>query len=258
MKTYIRFIFFVFLCSWLWTSCQEEVETYEGGSGIYLKITSQTFGLQPFSFGMYHRDTVQIVYEYEVAVVGNLADFDRPFVFKSVENDTFPARAGIDYEILDKNPVIKKGEANAFVRVKFIRNPELIDHPKYIRFELEENEYFTFLRPMYHKTPTTVINVRLDEEVDMPWWWGYYGEDRFGEYSRTKSMLICDVMGISRIEWIELSGERMDESFLTFVATYMANWLKEQKEKGDPVYDERKPGMTEDPLMEMGWMANPR
>lgn len=258
MKTNIRFLFFLFFCCSFWAACEEEVATYEGGSGIYLGITSQTFGLQPFSFGMYHQDTLHIIYDYEVNVVGNLADFDRSFVFKAVENDTFPAVAGIDYEIMDKSPVVKKREAKAFVRVKFIRTPELIDHPKYIRFELEENEYFSFLRPMYNQTVTTAIDVRLDEEVDEPWWWGYYGEARFGEYSRTKSMLICDKMEVPRQDWIDFSGDRMSESFLTFAATFMAHWLEEQKESGHPVYDEMKPGMTERPLMEMGWMANPK
>lgn len=259
MKTNIKNLTLPLIVLFSFTACQDEVDTYEGGSGIYLAITSQTAGLLVISFGDYHRDTLSLTFDFRVDVIGNIENYDRPFVFKAIENDTLPARENTDYEILDKNPVIKAGDAFTNVRVKFIRTLELSQNvEKIVRFELEENEYFTFLRPKHYKTSAVGINIKLNEEIYDPWWWDYYGVDRFGTYSKTKSLLICDKMGIPRSDWTEFTGDKMNESYLTFACIYMHRWLEEEKKNGSPVYDELLPGMTEPPLMEMGVMANPK
>lgn len=237
-------------------SCQKEMITYEGKDGIYFPYVSQTMGKIGLSFADYHSDTLSVVMDIEVKVLGNLASFDRLFVLKAIENDTMPAREGIDYEILDKNPVIRKGEPSANVRIKFIRTKELLDEQKNIEFVLEENEYFSLLAPKYYNASYTSLEFRLSEKIYKPWWWSYYGQDRFGRWTKTKGNLICDVLNIPRTDWNEMEG-KVNTAYLTFACRFMYDYLEKEKKAGRPVYDEPLQGATEKPLMEMGKMANP-
>ena len=257
MRTYTKLIYAgIWLLAALCFGCEKEMVTYDGKDGIYLPFVSQTMGTAELSFADYHSDTLAIVLDIRVKIMGNVTDFDRPFVIKAIENDTMPALVGVDYEILDQNPVIRKGEAETVVRVKFIRTKELQETTKIIEFSLVENEYFSLLVPKYYNASYTRLVFKINEKIYKPWWWSYYGEDRFGRWTKTKGILVCDLLNIPRTDWNEMEG-KVTTAYLTFACRYVYDYLEQQKKAGDPVYDEPLPDTTERPLMEMGNMANP-
>lgn len=78
----------------------------------------------------------------------------------------------------------------------------------------------------------------MDEEFPMPAWWGIYGDQYFGKWSAKKSILICDVMGISRVEWLKDTTQGLSAGYLKFAGKYMQQWLDEHPtldEDGEPM-----------------------
>ena len=227
------------ICLLFCTSCEKEMITYSGDSAVYFPIVSQTMGTIDFSFAEYHSDTLSVVYHFDIKTLGEVKEYDRTVAFEAVENDTLPARAGVDYEVLTPRPVIPKGEVSTSVSVRFFRTRELLEQSKVIEFRLSENEDF---------------DLRIPYE---PWWWRSYGKDRFGRWTKTKGNLICDKLNIPRADWNDMSG-KVDEAFLTFACIWMYDYLEKEKKAGRPVYDEPLKEGEESPLMEMGPMANPQ
>ena len=136
------------ICLLFCTSCEKEMITYSGDSAVYFPIVSQTMGTIDFSFAEYHSDTLSVVYHFDIKTLGEVKEYDRTVAFEAVENDTLPARAGVDYEVLTPRPVIPKGEVSTSVSVRFFRTRELLEQSKVIEFRLSENEDFDLRIPL--------------------------------------------------------------------------------------------------------------
>ena len=234
------------ICLLFCTSCEKEMITYSGDSAVYFPIVSQTMGTIDFSFAEYHSDTLSVVYHFDIKTLGEVKEYDRTVAFEAVENDTLPARAGVDYEVLTPRPVIPKGEVSTSVSVRFFRTRELLEQSKVIEFRLSENEDFDLRIPLYYDVSYTSLIFVLSEKIYEPWWW-----------TKTKGNLICDKLNIPRADWNDMSG-KVDEAFLTFACIWMYDYLEKEKKAGRPVYDEPLKEGEESPLMEMGPMANPQ
>ena len=245
------------ICLLFCTSCEKEMITYSGDSAVYFPIVSQTMGTIDFSCAEYHSDTLSVVYHFDIKTLGEVKEYDRTVAFEAVENDTLPARAGVDYEVLTPRPVIPKGEVSTSVSVRFFRTRELLEQSKVIEFRLSENEDFDLRIPLYYDVSYTSLIFVLSEKIYEPWWWRSYGKDRFGRWTKTKGNLICDKLNIPRADWNDMSG-KVDEAFLTFACIWMYDYLEKEKKAGRPVYDEPLKEGEESPLMEMGPMANPQ
>ena len=203
------------------------------------------------------RQTIKLLNHFDIKTLGEVKEYDRTVAFEAVENDTLPARAGVDYEVLTPRPVIPKGEVSTSVSVRFFRTRELLEQSKVIEFRLSENEDFDLRIPLYYDVSYTSLIFVLSEKIYEPWWWRSYGKDRFGRWTKTKGNLICDKLNIPRADWNDMSG-KVDEAFLTFACIWMYDYLEKEKKAGRPVYDEPLKEGEESPLMEMGPMANPQ
>ena len=203
------------------------------------------------------RQTIKLLNHFDIKTLGEVKEYDRTVAFEAVENDTLPARAGVDYEVLTPRPVIPKGEVSTSVSVRFFRTRELLEQSKVIEFRLSENEDFDLRIPLYYDVSYTSLIFVLSEKIYKPWWWRSYGKDRFGRWTKTKGNLICDKLNIPRADWNDMSG-KVNEAFLTFACIWMYDYLEKEKKAGRPVYDEPLKEGEESPLMEMGPMANPQ
>ena len=86
----------------------------------------------------------------------------------------------------------------------------------------------------------TAYDKKQQLEVKRPksWWWGIYGDQYFGKWSAKKSILICDVLKISRTEWLKDTTQGLSAGYLKFAGKYMQQWLDEHPtldEDGEPM-----------------------
>ena len=196
-------------------SCEKEIDTYEGGSGIYFADGGLFSDTLRVAWGLKNSDVKTQSIQLQVCLYGNTANYDRKFSIEIYsDTDTLSAIEGVDFEAFDTEYVIPANQAEAFIDIKLLRTEDLVKHPKRFVVKLIENPF------------------------PMPAWWNLYGTKYFGVWSQKKSSLICDVMGIDREDFV---GTKLTEGYLKFVGKYMHRWLQE-----NPQTDE------DDKPMEMG------
>ena len=222
-------------------SCEKEIDTYEGGSGIY------------FADGGLFSDTLRVAWglknsiQLKVCLYGNTADYDRKFNIEIYsDTDTLSAIEGVDFKAFDTEYVIPANQAEAFIDIDLLRTEDLVKHPKRFVVKLIENPELQFIYTREVAVQIDSVNFKMrdidyqrvivmNENFPMPAWWNLYGTKYFGVWSQKKSSLICDVMGIDREDFV---GTKLTEGYLKFVGKYMHRWLQDNPhtdEDGKPM-----------------------
>lgn len=251
-----RFIIALFAGACILTGCQKDLDTYQGGSGIYFDHIKDQNVLRadtlPFQWGKLDGDIKEETVSLQVDLLGNVVDYDRKFKVSVVpSDDPETAVEGIDYKPFQTDCVIPANEASTTIDVTLLRTEILQTEKRILTVKLNETDELKFL---YSREATDKDgNVRqidlqrvivMDETLPMPsWWYGSRIYNIFGDYSMKKAITICNVMNIDREEWLSNDfGNR--EAYLKFVGQYMHRWLQDQNPS---IYEED--GET---LMEMG------
>ncbi|MEG2556477.1 MAG: DUF4843 domain-containing protein [Odoribacter sp.] len=207
MKRYLINIISLIALIATMSGCGKEMITYSGESGIFFDDLRGTDGELTYSFGIIPAQVKEGIVTYQVNLMGNVVDYDRPFKFRIIENDTAPALVDVDYKIMTPDPVIKAGEATGSIEIKLFRNRLVAKKFKIFEIQLVENEHFKFLYPMRDEYSMTTIYQYFDESVPYINWWNSIGVKPFGKYSDTKSNYICDLVNaeldptITRERW---------------------------------------------------------
>lgn len=231
-------------------SCEKDIDTYSGDSGIYFADGGLFSDTLRVAWGLKNSDVKMQSIQLKVCLYGNTADYDRKFNIEiHSDSDTLAAIEGVDFKPFAVEYVMPANQAEAFIDIDLLRTEELVRHPKRFVVKLVENPELRFI---YTRESTVQIDsiqvemrqidyqrvIVMNENFPMPGWWYVYGEKYFGKWSQTKSRLICDVMGIDREEFV---SSNLTQGYLKFVGKYMHRWLQE-----NPQEDE------DGKLMEMG------
>lgn len=133
MKKNVIFILLLTILS----SCKSEYEEYSGTDAIYLNEISDTVR---FSFTYVDSEYETQAQDIHLKVIGKVADYDRPVNIKFTPVN---AVEGVDFEPLEKEYVVKKGEVSLVIPVTMIRTKALQTEEKGIDMELLPNGHFT-------------------------------------------------------------------------------------------------------------------
>ena len=104
------FVIFILLLTIL-SSCKSEYEEYSGTDAIYLNEISDTVR---FSFTYVDSEYETQAQDIHLKVIGKVADYDRPVNIKFTPVN---AVEGVDFEPLEKEYVVKKGEVSLVIPV---------------------------------------------------------------------------------------------------------------------------------------------
>lgn len=242
----------IFLFATLFISCKKEgLLNYNEGSGIYFDNQEILLDTLEVPWGLKNSDIKTQKFFLKVNLIGQVADYDREFEVEVLE-DKDPkkqAKLGIDYKEFPLKNIIKAGEASAIIEIELLRNPKLLEENRHLTIALKEKGGLQFIysrRTVDSEGNSRDLDyqrvVKLTENFPTPRWWGLYGNNLFGTWSVTKSILICDIMDIDRELWVSnlYTEEHFTEGLLRYAGVYIHRWLQEQDpvildENGEPM-----------------------
>lgn len=224
----------------LMSSCDKnELQKYEEGSGIYFDNQSIMMDTIGVSWGLKNTDVIEQKIKMEVHLFGKVVDYDRPFniTIKQTAGDTTQAKVNEHYRTFPTSYIIPAGKSKAVIEIDLLRSESLKYGSKTLTIGLEESDELRFL---YSRKVTDSTNVtrlldaqrvlKMNENFPIPRWWYIHGTRYFGNWSMKKSILICDLMDISRERWVGdvLSDEDFNEGILKYAGVYVHRWLATQ------------------------------
>ena len=228
-------------------SCEKDINTYEGDSGIYFAdegIFSDTLRV---AWGLKNSDIKMQSIQLKVCLYGNTANYDRKFNIEVYsDTDTLSAIEGVDFKAFATEYVMSANQAETSIGIDLLRTEDLIKHPKRFVVKLIENPELRFI---YTREATILIDsvnfktrpidyqrvIVMNENFPMPAWWNIDGIKYFGVWSQKKTALIGDVMNIDREDFVKT---KLTEGYLKFVGKYMHRWLQDnpqEDENGKPM-----------------------
>lgn len=238
-------LFVIAIGVFLLGGCEKDLDTYEGGSGIYFnneEMLTDTIGV---AWGMLPGTETSQILTLQVDLYGSVATYDRMFsiVVESAVDDTLRAEEGIDYDVFPLEYVIPAYEASTEINVPLKRRENLSEKPRRFTVRLVENSELQFLYSRQFMVDSVTYRpldyqrvIMMTEDFPQPGWWSRYGESRFGEFSQKKASLICDVMGIDRETWLGPVGyDNFTQGYLSYVGKAMHQYLQKQD---PPILDE--------------------
>jgi len=275
MKT-IRFLLYIFIGTCLLQACAEEDFTTFGGevSGIYIQRDATTSydangnrivvgycDSVNYSFAS-AGDVTEVTQYLTVKIMGNVADYDRPFTLK-VDEERSSAIRGVHFDFEENDCVILANTARTSVPVTLFRHADLTTGYFRAEFYLESNEYFTTELEQYKSMASwsatgdtlcgTRYTIRFSEILTRPTlMWMTQAEDLFGEWSPNKETLINQLLGYTHTDW---TRGNVSYGELMFAVKQLRRQLQEAADAGNPVLDEDGSYMQFVPPYEIDYSA---
>lgn len=253
----LRYLLYILIGAGFFAACSEDDFKTFGGevSGIYLQRNS---GTQYDRYGHYISTTYSDSINYSFAsagnitqatvyltakIMGNLANYDRPFVLKVDENKSTAIR-GTHYDYDESSCIIPANEAQVNVPVTLYRHADLTTNYYRVEFYLESNEYFTTELEQYKNTNLWTATgdtlcgmryaIRFSEILTDPGMWWDYMEEYCGEWTANKETLLNQIMGWTHSDW---TGWRVPYGQMAFAAKQLRKMLQEAADAGSPILD---------------------
>lgn len=236
-------------------SCERtDLDIYDGDSGIYFDTFEMRLDTIDVAWGFKNSEVLEQSITIQVNLIGDVKDYDRKFniAIEPEVEQSFQALEGVDYVKFPTEYVIPKGMASTKIQIDLLRNPELKERQRRLNIKLIETDELKFIYSRKAANTEGEIRaldtqriIKMTENFPIPRWWLVYGQKYFGNWTATKSILICDLMDIDRELWVSqiYSQENFTEGFLRYAGVYVHRWLQEQNPK---ILDE------DDKPMEMG------
>lgn len=263
------------------TACTEEKFTTFNGdvSGIYLQRDG-SYGMDKdgkilyrnysdsttFSFASVNSSITQDVMYVTVKTMGNVADFDRPFVIK-VDEAMSNARRGVHYDYDESKCIIKAQKAKTELPITIYRHPDLQHRLVNVYFRLEPNEYFSTELETYKGNSNwqavsdslcgTRFKLVFSEIYTCPDYWSWGGADAsLGTWSASKEKRVNALMGWTHANW-ERGGsdEGVKAGHIPYAAKLLRQDLQEAADAGTPVIDDDGKYMQLAPGYEVDYSA---
>ena len=250
------------LFSWFMQSCEREIMSYQGKPGIYFAVQhgfsgggETTWPYQPntnVEFFKILED--EVIVNVKVMATGSVSDIDRPFKVE-INPDSTNAVLGTHYEELTGEFFIPQGEAYTNISLKVKRTSDMQEKDIKIGLRLLPNEHFELAFPEFHAVEdlyygdivesfdaslhTLVINDVMTKPSE---WYGNASASTglegglFGEFSRKKLELICEVCNLT---YADFCDPDIMVSLLRYeIRNTMSRYLTVALESGNPILED--------------------
>lgn len=253
----------LFICVALFAACSEEdFKTFNGEvSGIYLqrdgsytmdgvfggRLDQTYYDSLSYSF-ISAGEITQTTQSLPVKIMGNVTDYDRPFVITIDESQT-TAQRGVHYDFNESDCVIKAGTARTNVPITIYRHSDLMEGYYYIMFRVESNEYFTTELEEYKKSSNWQENSDvfsgkefkfiISEVYTRPSYWDF-SEDFLGTWTALKEQRVNSLMGWTHTNWLNGGSGSSPVQYgrMSYAAKLLRKELQALADAGTPVREE--------------------
>lgn len=234
-------------------SCEKDTMVYGGEpggvSGIYFLYSSgytMMGGVKAYNYqdsmeisfakvpGNVTKNTVYL----PVNVLGNVADYDRTYRVKVVSD---VAVEGVDYEPLHEEYVVPANASAVQLPLVLLRTERLKKEKLRLTVELLENEDFKLLLPsklgkdQKTEVSTTHLKVIFSEIYTKPFYWVFYGQEVFGDFTLAKFEFVNAQMGWAPADW---DNGGVSAGIIYYAGRKVQQALQLRADAGDPVLDE--------------------
>ena len=240
------------------TSCNKDVELYSGcKAGLFIQEVYSTdlYGnplsyrdSTTYSFANAAEDVTSGYVRFYVRTIGDVVNYDRPYVFKAMQGTT--GVEGEDFDLSENDFVIKANQAIDTVYVKLLRTAKLRKQTVRLKVGIEPNTHFETPFTEYknssswsadgnmHSAVSFVIN--FNEKYSEPYYWGESCIPFFGTFSVSKYLALNNYMGWTSSDWSNagFSGAKIMYGKLDYFARYFAKYLLKRAEEGNPLLEE--------------------
>ena len=229
----IIFIIFLFMT---FCACEEDIDPYNGKSGIYFDNKNILLDTVFIPWGLKKSEIKEQTLQLKVRLFGDVAPHDRKFSIDIIsdEGDTVRAQKRVDCQTFPTEYTIPASQAETSISIQLLRTDALQTHARRFTIRLQENQDFGFLysrRSQVDSVTVRLIDIQrviyMDETFPEPGWWSRDGKKIFGDWSMKKSILICDVMDIDREVWVGDLVGTLTLGYLKYAGKYMHRWLQE-------------------------------
>lgn len=250
---------------------EEDFKTFEGEvSGIYMQKQA-SWNLDSNNNPLYYSyadstvvsfasspgDITEQVVELPIHIMGNVADYDRPFVL-TIDETQSNAQRGVHFDFNDAECIIAANTAETKLPVTIYRHMDLKSATYHVVFNLESNNYFTTELDEYRSNgdwQATAVDtlcgssykVIFSEILTQPSSWSN-AESYLGKWSADKETRVNALMGWSHRSWERYGnydGVRLGQ--LGYAAKLLRKELQGLADAGTPVYDD-----TNNEYMQLG------
>lgn len=245
----------------LFLSCEKELMTYEGKDCLYFDIRNEVAWLDPATWSHEHYSVVsfgstledEISLNLKVQASGMPSSVDREFKVVVVKDST-EVQDG-DYDGLASSYVIKAGETNTIINLRFHRADYMKNDTLKLQLGLVENEYFSLKYTDFGKAPeqydptpapwfdynhdASVHNIFVFDVMSRPKQWqgnDANGIGTFGAFSAKKWRLIMDLSGTTIDDFS--SEKTMPAARMKAIGETLARYLLEKASSREPVLEE--------------------
>ncbi|UYQ94117.1 DUF4843 domain-containing protein [Chitinophaga horti] len=201
-----------------------------------------TMGYTPLTL----TDTIIIV---PVAFTGLAADTDRTYEVEVIDSLT-SMEQGVDYEFM-KPFVMKAGRYIDTIQIRLFRSQRMRDTTLDLRLLLKANGNFNTNVPLKmnyagtYQGNVVTYAVSANDITGKPFLWTSptyktFTEGYFGTYSKTKLLLMLDVLNV-KLETVTIEPTppaRFSLDYFLVWSQYMVYWLGKEKGEGRIYYDE--------------------
>lgn len=202
----------------LFSSCQNELPTYEGENGIYFAMPQG----QKIVYTFYSTTETYIDVPIEVQTLGLPAQSDRRFQVNVLDQGT-TAKKGIDYNLTTSDCAVPAGKTAAAFNLRLLYTPALDTEERTIHLSIATSENFPATLPSRQELLITWTN-----QLTQPENWNSTYISYFGPYSHVKHRYILAVLG-----WKELPDFYNETEKIIFGGIMMNNYFGDHE-----VYDE--------------------
>lgn len=237
MKKIIYYLFIAANTCMLF-ACEKKIPTYSGENNIYFSNSSDS---SKITFAYDKAEKKDSIITVRIYTTGPVSDKDRPFTLTIIDSIT-NAGAGVHYSILNKDFVIKAGEAFINLVFRLNRTPDMTAKTYYINMMLEPNEHFTTnytwewvnLRNGTWKQ-LMFYTIRFDDVLAQPKTWL---PSVFGTFSRKKLYALSEFFEIELPVWNITGAGGIPAITLITYGKVFQRYLNDEAAKGNIILDE--------------------
>lgn len=226
--------------------CEKDLPVYNYSEcGLKFSYTQDRDSVYNYSFAFatselnLQEDTVKV----KVALVGDVADYDRPISLQQIPSGAKDAVAGTHYVPFDDPSlaslyVLPKNAISTIIPIVVKRDASLKTDDYKLKFTFKTNDNFSFT--LKERGAYSVV---IADQLIKPNNWDNYCEHFFGSYSKVKHQLLIDATGF---KWDNDFVDNRVKYYMGKDQNVVTGWQKKaqlaldeyQAEHGEPLRDE--------------------
>lgn len=240
--------------------CSEhEIPNYDGKDAIFfdqqygvawfdtLRQSHQIYSLVSFGLMIEPDSTIMV----KIETTGYLRDYDRPFAIEIVKDST-TAIEGTEFELPERNPVIRAGQNSTYIPVTYHRTERMSNQTVQLQIRLVPGEHFALpfgpdgigmmpkrfeggevFTELSTNSDPAIHNIFANALLKKPKGWNNV---QFGGYTQKKFALILEIteaeLGWNVVDFNNDENNKMSIYRSPVVAKHVSAYLMEQYRKG--------------------------